>query len=135
NAAGDAVDGAGVDRARADCGYGVDRSCGERAFLDGENEFGGGTEGVFAVWHQKRSGVAAKAGDGEAIARRGGDAGDYADGNALTLERGALLDVQLDPGVVLVRRKAHGGERPCETCCSANGTKRNFVLILQGVGA
>ena len=73
DAAGDAVDGAGMDVAGADGGYGVDGSGGEGVFFDGENEFGGGAEGVAAVGHQERSGVAAEAGDGEAIACRGGD--------------------------------------------------------------
>ena len=77
-----------------------------------------------------QDGVAAKAGDGEAIARRGGDVGDEADGNSFAFEQGSLLDVQLDPGVVVVLRKAHGREWSCETCCGANSAQRDFVLVL-----
>ena len=124
-----------MDVASADCGYGVDRARGEGVLFDRQNELGGGTESIFAVGHQERSGVAAEARDGEAIAGRGGDAGDDADGNAFAFEQRALLDVQLDPGVVAVRRKAHGSELSCETCCDANGAQRNFVLVLQRVGA
>jgi hypothetical protein len=59
--------------AGADGGDGVDRS--RAAFVasvafDGEDEFGGGAERVFAVGHQQRSRVAAEAGDGEAVAGR-----------------------------------------------------------------
>src|SRR5579859_7552954 len=48
NAAGNAVDGAGIDVAGADGGYGVDDFRRERMFLDGQDNFGGGTERVAA---------------------------------------------------------------------------------------
>ena len=106
DAAGDAVDGAGVDVAGADGGYGVDGSGGEGVAFDGEDEFGGGAEGVAAVGHEERAGVAAEAGDGEAVAGGRGDAGDDADGDAFAFEEGALFDVEFDPGVVVVGRAA-----------------------------
>ena len=84
--AGHAVDRAGVDIAGSDGGYGVDGSCGEGVSFDRENEFGGGTEGVFAIRHQERSGVASETSDGETVAGRGGDAGDDPDGDAFALE-------------------------------------------------
>ena len=70
DAAGDAVDGAGMDVAGADGGDGVDGAGGEGVAFDGEDDFGGGAEGVAAVGHEERAGVAAEAFDGEAIARR-----------------------------------------------------------------
>ena len=83
DAAGDGVDGAGMDVAGADGGYGVDGAGGEGVAFDGENELGGGAEGVAAVGHQECSGVASEACDGEAVARGGGDAGDDAEGDAV----------------------------------------------------
>ena len=122
--------------AGADGGYGVDRSGGEGVLFDGENEFGGGAERVFAVGHQERSGVAAKAGDGEAIAGGRGDAGDDAERNAFALEQRTLLDVQLDPGVIVVRRQSarrRAARRSLPRC--GQRSECGFVLVLQGVGA
>ena len=112
DAAGNAVDRARMDVAGADGGDGVDRSRGEGVLFDGENELGGGAERVFAVGHQERSGMAAKAGDGEAIAGRRGDAGDDAERDAFALQQRPLLDVQLDPGVVVVGRELDRVEAP-----------------------
>ncbi len=111
DAAGDAVDRAGIDVAGADGGDGVDGSGGERMFFEGEDDFGGGAESVAAVGHEERAGVAADALDGEAIAGGCGDGGDDAEWNAFALEQRALLDVELDPGVIVVGRQAHAGER------------------------
>ena len=61
----------------------------------------GGAEGVAAVGHQQRAGVAADAFDGEVIAGGRGDGGDDADGKAFALEQRALLDVEFDPGMVV----------------------------------
>ncbi len=72
--------------AGADGGDGVDHSRGECVLFNGQNEFGGGAEGVFAVGHQERSGVTAEAGDGEAITSRRGNAGDDAEWNAFALQ-------------------------------------------------
>src|ERR1700679_2665081 len=124
DAAGDAVDCAGVDRAGADGGYGVDRSGGESMFFDGENKFGGRTERVFAIGHQERSGVAAKTRDGEPVARRGGYAGYDAERDALMLEQGALFDVKLNPRVIVIRQQAHGGEWTHKACRGADGAER-----------
>ncbi len=63
--------GDGIDAARAlFAGLGVG---GEGVALDGEDDFGGGAEGVAAVGHEQRAGVAAEAFDGEAVAGGGGD--------------------------------------------------------------
>ena len=70
-----------------------------------QDHFGGGAERVAAVGHQQRAGVAAEAFDGEAIAGGRGDGGDDAEWDAFALEQRALLDVQFDPGVVVVRRR------------------------------
>ena len=100
DAAGDAVDGAGVDIAGADGGDGVDDAGGERVFLEGENDLGGGAEGVAAVGHQQRAGVAADALDGEGVSGGRGDGGDNAHGQAFAFEQRSLLDVEFDPGMI-----------------------------------
>ncbi len=79
-------------------------------FLDGEDELGGGAEGVAAVGHEERSGVAAEAGDGEAIACGRGDAGDDAEGYSFALEQGALFDVEFEPGVIVILWQFYGCE-------------------------
>ena len=53
DARGDGVDVAGEDVALADGGYGVDGSGGEGGGFNGENDFGGGGEGVSAVGHEE----------------------------------------------------------------------------------
>ena len=85
-------------------------SGGEGVVFDGEDEFGGGAEGVAAVGHEEGAGVAAEAGDGVAVAGGGGDVGDDADGDVFAFEERALLDVELYPGVVVVGREVDGGE-------------------------
>ena len=139
DAAGDAVDRAGVDVAGADGGDGVDDAGGEGVLFDREDDFGGGAEGVAAVGHQQRAGVAAEAFDGEAIAGGRGDGGDDAEGDAFAFEQRALLDVELDPGVVVVGREAHAGERAGEAGGGADlGERLVFGAALravEGVGA
>ena len=115
DAGGDGVDGAGVDGDGADGGDGVYAVPeagvgGEGVAFDGEDEFGGGAEGVAAVGHEERAGVAAEAGDLVAVAGGGGDVGDDAEWDAVAFEQGALFDVELDPGVVVVGREGDGGE-------------------------
>ena len=114
DAGGDGVDGAGVDGDRTDGG---DRICGaggrvggEGVAFDGEGEFGGGAEGVAAVGHEEGPGVAAEAGDLVAVAGRGGDVGDDSEGNPFAFEKWALLDVELNPGVVVVGWEGDGGQ-------------------------
>ena len=102
---GNRVNGAGMDVAGAYGGYGVDGFCCQRVAFDGEDEFGGGTKGVAAIGHKERSGVTAQTCDGEAIAGGSGDAGDDANRDLFALEEWPLLDVQLDPGVIVVGRK------------------------------
>ena len=60
DAAGNAVDRAGMHVAGADGGYGVDGAGRKGVFFDGENELGCGAQRVFAVGHQERSSVAAR---------------------------------------------------------------------------
>lgn len=113
---GDRVNGAGMDIAGAYGGYRVDGFCCQRVAFDGEDEFGGGTKGVAAVGHKEGSGVTSEAGDGEAIAGGSGDAGDDANGDLFALEERALLDVELDPCVIVVGRKDGGSQRAAEAC-------------------
>ena len=85
-----------------DTGGGGGSVGGEGVFFDGEDEFGGGAEGVAAVGHEEGTGVAADAFYGVAVAGGGGDVGDDADGDVGAFEKGALFDVELEPGVVVV---------------------------------
>ena len=112
DAAGNAVDRAGIDVAGADGGDGVDRAGGEGVFFDGEDEFGGGAERISTVGHQQRSGVAAEAIDGEAIASGGGDAGDDA-------ERDCLRVPAEDPARCAVRARRGSGR--LAACTEASG--------------
>ncbi len=59
-------------------------------------------EGVFAVGHEDDAGVATFSGEGDAEGGGGGDGGDGADGEVFFFEEGALLDVELDEGAVVV---------------------------------
>ena len=108
DAGGDGVDGAGVDRDGAYGGYRVRGARGgvgvEGVTLDGEDEFGGGAEGVAAVGHEEGPGVAAEACDFVAVAGGCCYVGDDADGDAFAFEEGALFDVEFYPGVVVVGR-------------------------------
>ena len=61
---------------------------GEGVALDGEDHFGGGAEGVAAVGHEQRAGVAAEAFDGVAVAGGRGDVGDDAEGDVSRSSRG-----------------------------------------------
>ena len=83
--------------------------------------------------------MAAEAVDGEAIAGRRGDGGDDAEGDAFALEQRALLDVQLDPGVVVVGRQAHGGERAVKPAAARTWASVSSSVprcaIMQCVGA
>ena len=139
DAAGHAVDRAGIDVAGADGGDGVDDAGGERVLLDGEDDLGGGAEGVAAVGHEQRAGVAAETFDGEAVAGGRGDGGDDAEGKAFALEQRTLLDVQLNPGMVAAAGQAHAGERAGEAGGGADlGEGFVFVAALravEGVGA
>ena len=120
DAGGDGVDGAGVDGDGADGGYGVDAglaggfggALAARVWRSTERmSSAAAREGVAAVGHEEGAGVAAEAGDLVAVAGGGGDVGDDAEGmDAFAFEQRALLDVEFDPGVVVVGREGDGGE-------------------------
>ena len=58
--------------------------------------------------------VAADAFDGEGVAGGRGDGVDDAKRNAFALEQWPLLDVEFDPGVVVILGQTHAGELPGE---------------------
>ena len=82
--------------------------------------------------------MAAEAFDGEAVAGGRGNRGDDADGDLLAFEQRPLLDVQLDPGVVVAGGKAGGGERAGEAGGGADLGEGLFFMAalcaVEGVG-
>ena len=113
---------------------------GEGVFFDGEDDFGGGAEGVLAVRHEESAGVAAEAGDREAVAGGRGDAGDDADRGCLRARAGGLARCGARPRRGSAWGEAHGGERAGEAGGSADVGEGacgfgGLVGFVEGVGA